>query len=140
MKKSHFLTALQVGAMTLLCVLFALSSLSAQNGGNKKNKAKTFDYDLTEQITNLPKTDGEHLIKDDGKVKIYAVVSNGELDGLKVTDKKGNPLASAEPPKEATSSDTQAKKRNKCVCCYCWSNGGYGCITIYQEGCKCYPL
>ncbi len=53
MKNFHFPTALKTGALALLCVLFALNSLSAQNG-TLKDKVKAFREHCTEMLSALP--------------------------------------------------------------------------------------
>ncbi len=122
--------------MALLCVFFAMNSLSAQSG---KNKDKGVPLDLSEQVSKLPKADGTYLLKDDGQVKIYAIVSGGVMVGLEVKNKKGEvlPVVVSEP--EVPAPDAQAKAALGCKCCYTWGYGSGGCITTYEKPCRACP-
>ena len=114
MKKSNFSTAFKTGAIALLCLFLALSSVSAQTGGGKKAE-KRFDYDVSETIASLPAKDGTYLVKTDKTVNIYAVMKDGQLSAIEFKDKTGKIIPSQSEPAPPSSSSERVML--KCSCC-----------------------
>ena len=102
-------------AITLLCLLFALSNVLAQETGG--TTAAPFEYDVSEAIKKLPKKDGTYLLKKDDTIRIYAIVKGGQMVGLEVKDRSGNLIPFTSEPVSTTTTTSGERRPLKCGCC-----------------------